>query len=421
MLPSARERRSTVTRISTMFTALILLLTSAAAFAQEVRNEPRAIVVNPSPSFGVSVFLNKDGEVPTYRIGEEIRISVRVDRQAFVYLFSIQPDGSVTQILPNRFSDDNRLEAGETRTYPPQNAGYVYNVEPPTGLSKVVAVASTRELDTRELARFQNDAAFATSDIGESGFQSAFRIVVNPVPQSGWVTATTYYEVQRSGDVSRPSQATLAVESDPSGADVYLDGSFQGTTPLRFTSQPGRRTIRIERSGYETYQTTVRLSPGESRRIDPDLQRIRRTGSVRFESSPSGAEVYVNGSYQGTTPIGSTVLDAGSYEVRFELSGYGSETAAVRVDAGSQQTVRRTLAPLRGSLRITANVGGAQAFLNGRSVGTIASGSGRLDVGSLEPGRYQITLVAPGFQTVVQTVEIFAGDRTEVRLRQERR
>lgn len=410
-----------MTRISTLLSILILLLVSAAASAQGVRNEPRAIVVNPSPSFDVTVFVDKEGEVPTYRVGEEIRIGVRVDRDAFVYLFSIQPDGSVTQILPNRFSDDNYLRAGETRTYPPQDAGYVFNTEPPTGLSKVVAVASTRELDTRELARFQDDAAFATSDIGESGFQSAFRIVVNPVPQSGWVTATTYYEVTRSGNAAPPSRVTLAIESDPGDADVYLDGRYQGTTPLRVESQPGRRTIRIERSGYEEYETTVQVRPGSQQRIDVTLDEVRRTGTLRFESSPSGAEVYVDGDYQGTTPIGSTTFDAGTYEVRYERSGHRSETFDVTVRPDTQQTVRRSLRPLQGSLRINSNVGGAQAFLDGRHVGTVADGTGRLDVPSLEPGNYQLTLVASGYQTLVERVEIYAGERTEVRVRQERR
>ena len=409
-----------MSRIPTLIASLFLLLFAAAAFAQDVRLEPRAIVVNPSPSFDVSVWVNKDGEVPTYRVGEEIRVSVRVDRDAYVYLFSLQPDGSVTQILPNRYSDDNRLSAGETRTFPPSGAGYVFNTEPPTGLSKVVAVASTRELDTRELARFESgDAPFATSDIGQEGFQSAFRIVVNPVPQSGWVTATAYYEVSRSGGSSggNAAQATLAIDSDPRDADVYVEGSFRGTTPLRVQTQPGRRTIRIERDGYRTYETTVQLSPRESRRIDTNLERVRRTGTLRFESSPSGATVYVDGTRQGTTPIGDTTFDAGTYDVRYERSGYQSDAFRVTVEANTRGTVNRSLQALTGSLRINANVGGAQAFLNGRPVGTIANGSGVLNVGSVDPGWYELTLVAPGYETSVESVHIDADQRTDIRLR----
>jgi len=407
-------------RILTILAVVTVLATLVTAFAQGVRFEPRAIVVNPAPSFGVTVFLDKSGEAPTYRVGEEIRISVRVDRDAFVYLYSLQPDGTVTQILPNRFDDENYLRSGQTRTYPPSGAGYVFNVEPPTGLSKVVAVASTRELDTRELARFQSGQNFATSDIGERGFQSAFRIVVNPVPQSGWVTATTYYEVSRGGNSQpTPAEATLAIDSDPRGADVYLDGRFQGTTPLRATSQPGRRTVRIELDGYRTFETTLRLSPGESRRVSADLERVPTTGTLRFESNPDGADVFVDGRFEGTTPIAAREFQSGTYQVTFERSGYTSERRNVTVRRGESQTVSVRLSPLLGALRVNANVGGAQVFLDGRAVGQIRSGSGVLEVESLEPGEYQLTLVAPGYETVVVGVSIRAGETSEVRLRQQ--
>jgi len=407
-------------RILTILAVVTVLATLVNAFAQGVRFEPRAIVVNPAPSFGVTVFLDKSGEAPTYRVGEEIRISVRVDRDAFVYLYSLQPDGTVTQILPNRFDDENYLRSGQTRTYPPSGAGYVFNVEPPTGLSKVVAVASTRELDTRELARFQSGQNFATSDIGERGFQSAFRIVVNPVPQSGWVTATTYYEVSRGGNSQpTPAEATLAIDSDPRGADVYLDGRFQGTTPLRATSQPGRRTVRIELDGYRTFETTLRLSPGESRRVSADLERVPTTGTLRFESNPDGADVFVDGRFEGTTPIAAREFQSGTYQVTFERSGYTSERRNVTVRRGESQTVSVRLSPLLGALRVNANVGGAQVFLDGRAVGQIRSGSGVLEVESLEPGEYQLTLVAPGYETVVVGVSVRAGETSEIRLRQQ--
>ncbi|MEX2502858.1 MAG: DUF4384 domain-containing protein, partial [Trueperaceae bacterium] len=143
-------------RILATLAFLLLAAAGLTAVAQEVRFEPRAIVVNPNPTFGVDVSLDKSGSSPGYQIGERIRISVSVDRDAYVYLYSLRADGRVVQILPNRFDENHRLRAGETRTYPPQNAGYTFNVDAPVGLSRVVAVASTRELDTRELARFES-------------------------------------------------------------------------------------------------------------------------------------------------------------------------------------------------------------------------------------------------------------------------
>ncbi len=403
-------------------TLFVLLLAAAglSAVAQEVRFEPRSIVVNPSPAFGVDVSLDKGGDAPDYRIGERIRISVRTDRDAYVYLYSLRADGRVVQILPNRFDEQHRLRAGETRTYPPQNGGYVFNVDGPTGLARVVAVASTRELDTRELARFESGANFATSDIGEQGFQNAFRIVVRPVPQNAWVTSTASYRVvDEQGQ--RPAEATVVADSTPQGATVYLDGRRQGTTPLRISSQPGRRSLTFELDGYRSVQRTLNLSPGETRRVDERLERDVRTGTLRFESSPSGAEVFVDGRFIGTTPIGSREFDAGRYEVTFERSGHRTERRSVQVSAGSSDTVRATLAPLTGTVAVTANVGGAQVYLDGRPVGTIPSGSGRLVIDDVEPGTYEITVVAAGYATEIAQVRVRSGETHEVRVRQDRR
>jgi hypothetical protein len=411
-----------VNRILSPLVLLAVLLAGLTASAQDVRFEPRAIVVNPAPEFGVTVFLDKSGEVPSYRVGEEIRVSVRVDRDAYVYLYSLEPDGTVTQILPNRFTSDHFLRGGQTRTFPPSGAGYVFNVDPPTGLSKVVAVASTRQLDTQELAKFESGRAFATSDIGERGFQRAFRIVVNPVPQDSWVTATTYYEVVGGGGgADNAAQATVSFDSDPRGADVYVDGRYQGTTPLRAGVQPGNRTIRIERDGYRTWERSYRLSPRETLRVDAQLEAVPRTGTVRFESSPSGADVFVEGRYLGTTPLGPRDYRPGRYDVELERSGYLPARTTFRVEAGERQTVRVTLQPRLGRLEVVGNVGGARVFLDGREVGRLASGSGRLEIDDLQPGERELTLVAPGYATVVTRVEIEAGETREIRLRQTRR
>lgn len=410
-------------RILSPLILLAAMLAALTASAQDVRFEPRAIVVNPSPDFGVTVFVDKSGEVPSYRVGEEIRVSVRVDRDAYVYLYSLEPDGTVTQILPNRFTSQNRLSAGETRTFPPSGAGYVFNVDPPTGLSKVVAVASTRQLDTVELARFESGRAFATSDIGERGFQRAFRIVVNPVPQSGWVTATTYYEVVGSGGGGNDTaaQATLSIDSDPRGAEVYVDGRYVGTTPLRASVEPGNRTVRLERDGYRSWERSFRLSPRETLSIDADLEAVPRTGTVRFESTPSGADVFVDGRFLGTTPIAAREYRPGRYDVGFELDGYLPGRTTFRVEAGERRTVSATLEPRLGGIEVIGNVGGARVFLDGREVGRLASGSGVLTIDELQPGVRELTLVAPGYETVVTTVEVEAGSMSQIRLRQSSR
>jgi hypothetical protein len=120
----------------------------------------RSIIVNPVPSnLQVNLELDRRGSNPIYRPGEPIAITVSTNRDAYVYLFSIQADGRTHLILPNRFSGGNEfLRAGEARTFPPPGARYRLTIAPPFGQAQVLAVASLRPLNFQEIASFEQVA-----------------------------------------------------------------------------------------------------------------------------------------------------------------------------------------------------------------------------------------------------------------------
>jgi hypothetical protein len=412
-------RRSSVRSIL----AAVALALFGAALAQNVVISPRSIVVNPVPAYDLEVWVDKDRsgrETPSYEVGESIRISVRSSVDAYVYLFSLAADGEVVQVLPNRFDgagSEPLVRAGETRTFPPSGARYQFNVAPPNGLAKVIAVASRDPLDTSTLASFRSEQNFATSSIGEDAFARALRIIVTPLPQNDWVSATALYYVG-----SRPSQGafgTLEVSSTPSGAEVYVDRAFAGFTPLRYDLRPGTYDVEVVGSG-STYAERVQVRPDRSTTVAATFRPVVRTGTARFTSDPSGADVYVDGSYLGTSPIGSTTFDVGTYTVEFRRPGYDTLRRTFEVRAGQDTRVDATLRAQAGTLELTSNVGGARVFLDGRDVGTIPNGTGRLVLRDLASGTYEVTLVAPGFRTAVESVRVEAGRTTAVTIRQTR-
>ncbi len=399
----------------------LALLFASAASAQIVVS-PQSIVVNPRPSFGVDVWLDRDTSgdgAPSYQVGDEIRISVRPAEDSYVYVFDVKPNGEVTQIFPNRFDSDNFVRGGRTVTLPPSGARYVFNIAPPRGLSKVIAVASRTQLDTRQLARFDDeDDLFAHSTIGEEGFVQGFRIIVNPIPQADWVTDTALYYV---GD--RPAQAaygTLQLRSTPSGAEAYVDGSFVGYTPLSFGTRPGRHEVRFVLAGYEEFTTSVNVSPGRTEPVNATLQQRVRAGTATFTSSPSGADVFVDGRYVGTTPTGSIRFQPGQYEATFELPGYQSQTIGFRVSQDRDTVVDASMRGTSSVVVIQANVGGATVFLDGAFAGNIPNGTGRLELRDVQPGRHEIVVMAPRYSTYVTTFTLEPGRTVELNVRQSR-
>ena len=401
--------------------------------AQGAVLSPEAIVVNPVPAYEVEVSTQDlDGNSKTnFAIGEAIRVSVRVTEDAYVYLFDVRSDGSVNQILPNNYDangQNNFVRAGETKYFPPQGAQYNFTAAAPAGLDKVIAVASQTPLDTSTLATFQQDPNFASSNLGEQDFAEGLSVIVRPLPQNDWVTDTVLVYV---GGAEAPAPAqqvgTVTVTSDPVGARVLIDDLVVGTTPLRYSVLSGTHRIRVEAEGYSTFETSLDVVAGETRGVQTTLQSQQPAqpeqslGQAGFDSTPSGAEVYVDGQLVGTTPMTNVRLTVGEHQARFVLDGVGEDTINFTVRAGSYQNVSGVLQAQQGTLELTGNVGGANVFVDGSRAGTIPNGSGRLTFDDLSPGKHEITVTAPGYSTFVGEFEILAGQATSLTVSQRSR
>lgn len=245
---------------------------------------PQSIVVNPLPSYDVEVYVDKDAsgdQSPSYAIGETIQIGVRSSQDAYIYLFNVRSDGTVDQILPNNLDADgqnNFLTAGETKLFPPQNAGYTFTVDGPEGLDKVIAVASAEQLDTSQLANFEADPNFASSDIGEEGFADTLSIIVTPIEQDTWVTDTALFYVGAAP--SQPRYGTFDITSNPSGAEAYVDGQFVGVTPVRYGTTLGEHSVELRLEGYDVFTTNVQLSGGGLQPVTADLTAAGNTSDA---------------------------------------------------------------------------------------------------------------------------------------------
>jgi hypothetical protein len=58
------------------------------------------------------------------------------------------------------------------------------------------------------------------------------------------------------------AQATMQIESVPSGADIELDGAFAGNTPSSLGIATGEHTIKITKAGYKPWERKIRISTG---------------------------------------------------------------------------------------------------------------------------------------------------------------
>lgn len=193
------------TLLSAAALGLSLGLLSAPAHATP-KISAQSIIVNPvQASLGVLVWTDRDSsgsQTPNYVPGDKIRLYTRVSRDAYVYLFNVDPNGQVDMILPNRYAGGaNYVKANTVKVFPAAGDQFTFDIAAPYGLNKVLALASLTPLNTSSIAGFTNSQSnFAVSNVqGQQQLAQALSIVVNPVqnpiPQNSWITDVAFYNV----------------------------------------------------------------------------------------------------------------------------------------------------------------------------------------------------------------------------------
>ena len=258
-------------------TALVALTAAAALGTASAQGKisAQSIIVNPTqPDLAVSVNVDKDvagTQNPSYRAGENIRVSASVNRDAYVYLFNVNPDGSVDQILPNRLGGDNFVKANTTRSFPAPGDTFTYSVDNIIGQNKVLALASLTPLNLDQISAFKSaQDQFATVTAkGQAGFAQALSIIVNPLPQNSWVTDTAFYNVVAQAPVSTGS---LFVGTNVANATVILNGQRLGGTNVTYSNlRPGSYPVRIQAPGYNDFATTLTIRANTTTSLNVDL------------------------------------------------------------------------------------------------------------------------------------------------------
>lgn len=306
---------------------------------------PQGIIVNPIPTdLEVKTWVNKDPNKsgnPVYQIGERIQISVQVNQDAFVYLFSVRATGEISPILPNNFERANFLRAGEIRTFPPQGARYQFNVDGPEGQDRVLAVATRAELNVNQIIDIQTGRARVQ---GADNLARALSIVVTPLPDNDWVSNVAFFIVGRAVVTPPPPQTgTLQVNSNPQGAQVVLGGRVVGQTPLNLSLNAGQYDLELRLNGYQSLRQSVRINGGQVTPINVALVALRSSLQV-VTNVP--ARIFVDGQEVGQTQGGLLQLNdlnPGRVQVVAIAPGYRVEFRDVNLSVGRSEQVRLTL------------------------------------------------------------------------------
>jgi len=146
-------------------------------------------------------------------------------------------------------------------------------------------------------------------------------------------------------NVNLTGYGSIDISTDPSGAKVYLDGNNTGeTTPNNISKVVmGNHTIKLTKSDYDDVIRNVSVSVGETISLHENLTGY---GSLSISSSPSGAKVYLDGDYNGVTPLDISKVVEGWHSIKLTKSYYADMEEMIYVSAGESTQVGETLSVL---------------------------------------------------------------------------
>lgn len=173
-------------------------------------------------------------------------------------------------------------------------------------------------------------------------------------------------------EVLVPASGTVNVLSDPSGAEVTVNGIVRGTTPILVKEVPrGRAVVKFRLDGFEEEVRELAINAGDVQTLSVPMKGL--PGTLRLTSVPEGARFYVNEESRGRGPLAIPGLKPGQYVVRAEMDGYGTMSKTVTIENGVSAVEEFRLSNVMGRLEVCTSPVGAQVWLDGRLVGMTKS------------------------------------------------
>jgi len=241
-------------------------------------------------------------------------------------------------------------------------------------------------------------------------------------------------------------QTEITFISNPPGAQIFIDGVewWQGAVTAADGAtfrgiSPGTHTYELRMAGYVSATGTFDLvldTPltinrtlysiscvpswtceiplngfevdgcGNSRANPACLPITLAKGSIKFTSTISGAEVFLDGTDQGVkTPVTITDIPAGSHEYSLKLAGFLDYTGTVQVVENQTVEASAALVPAESCIYFNTSIPGARIYVDNVDTGKVTPAL----ICGLSLATHTYMLVLPGYAVITGSVVLGTG------------
>ena len=165
-----------------------------------------------------------------------------------------------------------------------------------------------------------------------------------------------------------PGWAEVGIDSLPPGATILVDGEDLGTTPAVLELLAGERQLILQLTDFADWQQTLQIAAGQPLELETvTLQPA--AGVLELASTPSGANVTLDGEFHGQTPLSLELTPGKAHRLAVFKPGYRRYTGTVQLPAGGQDSqtvqlkaqlgeVRFSISPAEANLKVAGKVRG---------------------------------------------------------------
>ncbi|MBI9103747.1 MAG: PEGA domain-containing protein [Spirochaetales bacterium] len=215
-----------------------------------------------------------------------------------------------------------------------------------------------------------------------------------------------------------PHPVALIIDSNPQGAEIFLNGRSSGKTPavLDDISQD-TYTYSLGYNGYRTRETEIRVSGTEDYTIIEDL-----TNTLTFlipDQREQGAYIYLDGKENPSGVVGEdgltlSYISVGTHHLRVEKEGYATEERVIEVPVRNEGRVDDIVFNLVLDdipYAVQTQPRGAVIYLDGEDTGLTTPATIKLS-----EGEHEIALAKIGFLRMKETVTVDSTEGGMIRL-----
>ena len=200
-----------------------------------------------------------------------------------------------------------------------------------------------------------------------------------------------------------PENATVIIDSNPSGAHVQMNGKEIGDTPVLLSDLAlGSYSASVQMTGYTRRDISWKVQNGRPILINVPL--MNNIGTLSLDSMPEAAEIEIDGQSYGNTPF-KDFFEQGQHKIRLTKNGYKPYEKVVTVTRDETTEVNAQMETLPGSLSLDSDPTGAALFINGIDYGVTPY---KRDV--IDAGDYTVRMTMDGYDMLEQIVTVHPGE-----------